>query len=75
MLNKTMFRLLRNQQCHTIVPMTSTFNMMPTMNLLGDMQTRQFALKKSTRINRRLRKYRADKIQRESSYYALQERK
>ena len=32
-----------------------------------------FGLRKSTRVNRKLRKYRADKIRRESSFYALQE--
>ena len=36
------------------------------------MQVRNM-LKKATRVNRRLRKYRADKIQKESSFYTLQE--
>ena len=72
MLNKSVFRLLRCQQQATVGLQAAT--MLPTTNnLLLDMQARHFALKKSTRINRRLRKYRADKIQRESSYYALQE--
>lgn len=35
---------------------------------LLDMQMRCFVVSKQTRINRRLRKYRAEKIQREQSY-------
>ena len=79
MLNKTMLRLLRSQQQTTMTTLnmnavaSAPIYMMPGTNLLGDMQARHFALKKSTRINRRLRRYRADKIQRESSYYVLQE--
>ena len=49
------------------MPQQSQFAL-ANLNTLWQLQTRSFVVRRQLRINRRLRKYRADKIQKESSF-------